>query len=152
MQFDAVLLGSKRIGHGYLLDRHPKLLELIKQKDIAVEINPVSNQVLKLVEDYRNHPASIFLANNIPIVISSDDPSFWEVLPLSHDFYIAFLGISSKHHDLRILKKLAQNSINYSSMNETEKQEGLRLWQGKWDDFIESVNNEPGSGSSINSA
>lgn len=119
--------------------KHPKVFEIVKARDIAVEINPISNQVLKLVEDHRNHPASIFFAENVPMVISSDDPSFWEVSPLSHDFYMAFLGIASADSDLRTLKKLAMNSIKYSSLNETEKVEAMAKWQLRWDAFIQDV-------------
>lgn len=137
IQIDAVLLGSRRIGHGYALTKHPNVIELVKSNNIAVEVNPISNQVLKLVDDYRNHPASTFLAQDIPIVISSDDPSFWEVSPLSHDFYITFLGIASRHSDLRTLKKLAINSIQYSSLNDTEKVDAFSKWQIKWDKFID---------------
>lgn len=111
-------------------------MEIVKQKDIAIEINPVSNQVLKLVDDYRNHPASTFLSQNIPLVVSSDDPSFWEVAPLTHDFYMAFLGMASAGSDLRTLKKLAKNSLKYSSLNETEKADAFAKWQHKWDKFI----------------
>lgn len=55
------------------------------------------------------------------------------------------MGISSKHHDLRTLKKLAKNSIKYSSLSGAEKQLGYNVWQTKWDKFIESVINENGS-------
>ncbi|XP_055314977.1 adenosine deaminase 2-like [Sitodiplosis mosellana] len=136
---DAVLLGSRRIGHGFALTKHPKLIDLVKSNDIAVEVNPISNQVLKLVDDYRNHPASVFMAQNVPIVISSDDPSFWEVSPLSHDFYITFLGIASRHSDLRTLKKLAMNSIQYSSLKGFEKLEAFIKWEIKWDNFIDDL-------------
>lgn len=138
-QIDAVLLGTRRIGHGYALTKHPKVMDLIKSNDIAVEVNPVSNQVLKLLDDYRNHPASTLLASNIPIVISSDDPSFWEATPLSHDFYMAFLGIASRHSDLRVLKKFAINSIQYSGLNETEKIDAFAKWEIKWDEFIDNL-------------
>lgn len=138
---DAVLLGTKRIGHGFSLLKHPKIIELVKANDIAVEVNPVSNQVLRLVDDYRNHPASAFLAHNIPIVISSDDPSFWGAAPLSHDFYMAFLGIASQKSDLRVLKKFAMNSIRYSAMNRTEKKAAFAKWQLQWYTFIEDVIN-----------
>lgn len=135
-------MGSKRIGHGYGLLKHPKVIEAVKANNIAIEVNPISNQVLKLVDDYRNHPAAVFSALNIPFVISSDDPSFWEVTPLSHDFYMAFLGITSRHADLRVLKKFAQNSIKYSSLNETEKEEAFTKWQKKWDYFIDRLIHE----------
>lgn len=96
-------------------------------------------QVLKLVDDQRNHPATVFFSQNIPIVISSDDPSFWEATPLSHDFYAAFLGITTATSDLRTLKKLAKNSIKYSSLNATEKDIAYEKWQDKWDEFIQSL-------------
>lgn len=133
------MLGSRRIGHGFALAKHPKLFDLVKHKNIAIEVNPISNQVLKLVDDFRNHPASIYLAQNIPVVISSDNFAFWEVKPLSHDFYITFLGIASRHSDLRTLKKFALNSIQYSAMNETEKIEAMTKWQKEWDRFIDDL-------------
>lgn len=125
-------------------------MEIVKEKEIAIEINPISNQVLKLVDDYRNHPAATFFARNIPLVVSSDDPSFWEVTPLTHDFYMAFLGITSSNSDLRTLKKLAKNSIKYSSLNETEKTEAFGKWQDKWDSFIDELieNDKVAGGSS----
>lgn len=113
----------------------------MKEKNIALEINPISNQVLRLVDDFRNHPASIYLAQNVPIVISSDNFGFWEVSPLSYDFYITFLGIAARHSDLRILKQFAINSIAYSLMNETEKVEAYTKWHKEWDKFIDDLVN-----------
>lgn len=138
---DAVLLGTKRIGHGYSIVKHPKVVEAVKANGIAIEVNPISNQVLGLVDDYRNHPASVLLAENVPIVISSDDPSFWGTAPLSHDFYMAFLGIASQKSDLRVLKKFAMNSIRYSAMDDTEKEAAFAKWQLQWDKFIGDVIN-----------
>lgn len=116
---------------------------MVKARNITVEVNPISNQVLKLVDDFRNHPASVLVAQNVQIVISSDDPSFWEVSKLSHDFYTAFLGIFSYHSDLRTLKKLAITSIQCSSLNETEKIEAFEKWQIQWDTFIDNIIAEP---------
>lgn len=68
---DAILMNTKRVGHGFSLFRHPVLWAAFKEKDIAIEINPISNQVLHLVQDLRNHPASFYISENIPIVVSS---------------------------------------------------------------------------------
>lgn len=133
------MFGSRRIGHGYALTKHPKVLELIKNNDIAVEVNPISNQVLRLVDDLRNHPAAVLLSQNIPIVISSDNPSLWEVSPLSHDFYYTFMGIASRQSDLRLLKKLAINSIQYSALNDDEKNDAFDKWRIEWDKFIDNL-------------
>uniref|UniRef100_A0A1A9WPY1 Adenosine deaminase n=1 Tax=Glossina brevipalpis TaxID=37001 RepID=A0A1A9WPY1_9MUSC len=139
---DAVLLGAKRIGHGFALVKHPMVLEVVKQRNIAIEVSPISNQVLQLVFDYRNHPCAHFFADNYPVVISSDDPSFWKATPLTHDFYIAFLGIASAHSDLRLLKKLALNSLHYSAMSDEQKQIALQKWQIKWNQFIQTLVND----------
>ena len=42
---DAVLLNTSRIGHGYALPKHPEVMKIVRQQDIAVEVNPISNQV-----------------------------------------------------------------------------------------------------------
>lgn len=136
---DAILLGTKRIGHGYAMVKHPVVMYLAKTLDIAVEVCPVSNQVLQLGYDYRNHPAATLIANDIPIVISSDDPSFWRATPLTHDFYFAFLGIAPFNADLRFLKQLAINSITYSGLEKEEKAEAFDKWQRRWDQWIDEV-------------
>ncbi|KAH8371706.1 hypothetical protein KR093_008554, partial [Drosophila rubida] len=145
---DALLLGTKRIGHGFALVKHPVVLDLVKKLNVAIEVSPVSNQVLQLISDFRNHPCAQFIADGYPVVISSDDPSFWKATPLSHDFYIAFLGIASQHADLRLLKKLALNSIQYSSLSADDKFDALTKWQAKWDEFLDYVNNVPPNGAS----
>ncbi|XP_076389252.1 adenosine deaminase [Megachile rotundata] len=136
---DAILLNTQRIGHGYALVSHPFLLKMVKELNIAVEVNPISNQILKLVDDLRNHPAKILFAEGYPVVISNDDPGFWGAEGLSHDFYEAFMALMSAHADLRALKQLAMNSIDYSSMNEDEKKRAFAMWQQKWDSSMEAV-------------
>nr|ABI20188.1 adenosine deaminase-like [Phlebotomus duboscqi] len=139
----AVTLGTKRIGHGYALFKHPRVLKQVKKDKIAIEVCPISNQVLRLVADMRNHPGSILLANKkYPMVISSDDPSFWEATPLSHDFYMAFMGLASYHQDLRMLKQLAINSLEYSSMTSKEKTNAMELWETEWEKFIKELETE----------
>ncbi|XP_046964339.1 adenosine deaminase 2-like [Vanessa cardui] len=137
---DAILLGSKRIGHGYALIKHPSLLAAVKAKDIALEVNVISNVVLSLVSDVRNHPLASYLAFGMPVVLSSDDPGAWGADPLSHDFYISFVGIASKRADLRMLKQLVINSIKYSTLDPSEKLDAFKIIFKQWDDFIEDLN------------
>ena len=113
-------------------------MQLIKERDIAIEVNPISNQVLGLVEDLRNHPASALVAQDYPVVVTNDDPALWNAVALSYDFYEAFVGIMPKYADLRALKKLARNSIKYSNMNETEKSRAMKVWNDKWNIFLEN--------------
>ncbi|KAL7295926.1 hypothetical protein TKK_0010962 [Trichogramma kaykai] len=133
---DAVLLNTRRIGHGYALVKHPELLEMVRRRNIAIELCPVSNQVLALVRDQRNHPASVLFAADYPVVVSSDDPGLWAARGLSYDFYEAFLGIMSRRADLKVFKKLVYNSIQYSAMSKEDKWKALDIWLNKWQAFI----------------
>ncbi|KAH0561447.1 hypothetical protein KQX54_016885 [Cotesia glomerata] len=136
---DAVLLNTTRVGHGYALLKHPKVLQLMKTKHIAVEVCPISNQVLGLVEDMRNHPASALFAKDFPVVISNDDPGLWGAKGLIHDFYEAFMGMMSLKAGLKALKQLALNSFYYSSMDDLQKQKTYDVWRLRWDIFINEI-------------
>lgn len=137
--FDAILLNTTRIGHGYAILKHPVLAQIVKKEKIAIEISPISNQVLKLVDDIRNHPATILIADNYPVVITCDDPSLWGAKGLSYDWYLAFMGLASKDADLRLLKQFALNSIVYSGMEMFEKYVAMEKWQQDWDTFINQI-------------
>lgn len=137
--FDAVLLGSKRIGHAYALLKHPTLLAAVYKNDIAIEVNVISNAVLALVTDVRNHPLASYLALGLPVVLSSDDPGVWGAEPLSHDFYVTFVAVASRHADLHLLKQLAINSIKYSALNDTGKEELYHVFSKRWRWFVRDI-------------
>ncbi|CAG9858758.1 unnamed protein product [Phyllotreta striolata] len=137
--FDAVLLNATRIGHAFALPKHPGLVEEVKRRGIAVEVCPISNQVLELVGDFRNHPAAVMMADGVPVVVGSDDPSFWGAEGLSHDWYVVFMAMTSRRTGLRFLKQLALNSLSYSSLNGKEMGRALEQWKVDWDEFIEFV-------------
>ena len=42
---DAMLLNATRIGHGYAAAKNPVVLKYIMENEVALEINPISNQV-----------------------------------------------------------------------------------------------------------
>ncbi|XP_054734909.1 adenosine deaminase 2-like [Anastrepha obliqua] len=136
---DAILLNTTRIGHGYSLMKHPILSKAIKERDIALEVSPLSNQVLNLVWDLRNHPGGYFMSENIPLVISNDDPGFWNAKGLSYDFYYAIMSFAPSNAGLKTLKSLVWNSIKYSSMNDAEKETAYGQLQSDWNAFLEQV-------------
>ncbi|KAJ2940164.1 hypothetical protein O0L34_g11729 [Tuta absoluta] len=137
---DAIILGAKRLGHAYALPKHPLLRKEVIKRDIGIEVNVISNAVLSLVKDIRNHPLSTFIAEGMPVVLSSDDPGAWEADPISHDYYVAFTAVASKLSDLKLLKALALNSIKYSALKGDEKSNAFDVFHRQWDSFIDNFN------------
>ncbi|XP_060649998.1 adenosine deaminase 2 [Drosophila nasuta] len=136
---DALLLNATRIGHGFALVKHPILMNAVKTRQIAVELNPISNQVLHLVWDMRNHPGAQYMALDIPVVICNDDPGFWNAKGLSYDFYYAIMSLAPNNAGIRVLKSLAYNSLRYSALTEAEKQKAYALLEYSWGRFIDKV-------------
>ncbi|MEL6717436.1 MAG: hypothetical protein AAFP82_01840 [Bacteroidota bacterium] len=136
--YDAVLLGTQRIGHGFNLFRFPKLLEEVKRRDICMEINPLSNQILGYVRDLRNHPASTYLRRGINCTISSDDPMIFDYHGLTYDYWSIYLAWEL---DLAALKRLSRNGIAYSSLTNEEKTKALATWEKRWNVFVEKMLN-----------
>jgi len=137
--YEVLLLGTRRIGHGAALIKHPYLLEVIRQMNIAVEICMVSNQILGFNADLRNHQGLHFYRSGIPIVLSPDDPGTFGYDNLTVDWYEAFMGWGLSLADL---KAIAINSLNYSAMTATEKTEAMNRWQILWNDYIGSKKTE----------
>ena len=157
--FDAILLGSKRIGHGYGLARHPTLMNICRERGIALEICPISNEILHLCPSIQGHSLPILLANGVPCTLSSDNPAYFRYyLPtvslitsvltqdsstLSHDFYQVMSGFDSMSlHGWRVL---AEWSIEHSCMSPQEKDRALTEWNKKWGEFCRWIVDEFGS-------
>lgn len=134
--YDAIALGTKRIGHGFHIAYCPTLIEEVKKNDICMEVCPISNFVLGYALDLRNHPARSLLHEGVPIALSSDDPGFFNYHGVTLDYVYAFLAWEL---DLADLKKLAINSLKYTSLKQVEKDEIARFFAKKWDSFVDEV-------------
>jgi adenosine deaminase CECR1 len=136
---DALLLNATRIGHGFALLKHQAVKDAMRQRGVAVELNPISNQVLGLLTDMRDHPGAVLMAEGYPVVLSSDDAPCWGAYQLSTDFYITFMAFGRDNVDLATLKQLALNSIRHSLLS-TEKKEQLKtIWERRWETFLDEI-------------
>ncbi|EPS97019.1 hypothetical protein FOMPIDRAFT_1129241 [Fomitopsis schrenkii] len=133
--YDAILLGTKRIGHGVSLVKHPKLMEICREKGIAVEVCPISNEILRLTSSMPAHPLPILVNHGVHVSLCSDDPAVFGNMGLTFDFFQVL--VSSEVTGLLTLGEFARDSIKYSMMDEEEKARALRLWEERWLAFLQ---------------
>ena len=140
---DALMLNTTRIGHGYAIAKHPEAKKMAINQDVPLEVSPISNQVLNLVVDLRNHPAAILIQEGFPVIISADDPGLWGSKGLSYDFYEAFMAMSSQTMDLRLLKKFALNSLHYVTLGKEKKDKCQAMFTSKWNSVMSNYSRTP---------
>ena len=80
-------LPIQRIGHGVQAIHSPDTMNLLKERNIALEICPSSNIVLGLFKDLQHHPFPQFLEAGIKVSLNSDDPPFMSTT-LAHEYKI----------------------------------------------------------------
>lgn len=112
--FDALLLGCKRIGHGFNIALHPKLVEYCIKEEVCLEVCPLSNFILAYTLDLRCHPVRFLINQGLQITISPDDPGFFNNWGVTLDLTYALLAWELT---IRDLKQLSINGIRYSSLN-----------------------------------
>ena len=133
---DVYLLCAKRIGHGFELAKLPHLAQYYAENGICVEICPVSNQLIRYFKDLRNHPGISLFNQEVPVTISPDDPAIFGYQGVSFDYWVAVMAWDMSIADV---KKCIVNSIEYSSLNTTEKNKLMKKWQKQWTEFIDGL-------------
>jgi len=123
---DAIeILGAERIGHGIASIRDEKLMELLIEREIPLEICPQSNActgaLAKLlgVENagIEEHPLREFIARGIPVTLSTDDPAMFHTnLNDSYRAALEQMGLSAAQ-----AVDLAQASFRYAFLHDDEK-------------------------------
>jgi adenosine deaminase len=84
-----------RIGHGIHSIEDMRAVELIKERDITLEVNPWSNYLTNSVRTIEEHPLKKLFDLGVKVTINSDDPEVLET-NLNNEYRIAHevLGMS----------------------------------------------------------
>ncbi|KAJ7172253.1 hypothetical protein C8R46DRAFT_1085294 [Mycena filopes] len=135
--YDAILLGTLRIGHGFSLVKHPKLMEMCRERNILIEVCPISNEILRLTSSMLMHPLPIMMNNGLPVALCSDDPAMFGNMGLSFDFYQVL--VASEVSGLTTLRELGRDSLKYSTLDPSEKKRALEQWESRWNKFVDSI-------------
>ncbi len=133
---DGLLLGTVRIGHGISFAKFPAVLAAVKSRQICIEVNPISNQILKHVRDLRLHPAIAYMNAGIPVAIGGDDPTLYGTEGTTYDFFVAVMAFE---WGLGELKRAALNSIEHSLAEDGTKKEMREWFFAEWERFVKEV-------------
>lgn len=150
--YDAILLGTRRIGHGFSLYKHPLLIDMVKEKRILIESCPISNEVLRLCGSVMAHPLPSLLARGVACSLCNDDPAMLgqDTAGMSHDFWQALQGWDNL--GLAGLGSLAENSVRWAAFEDQDsadwikgvreaslgggvKAQRMKKWQVDWEQF-----------------
>lgn len=86
---EAVLkLGAKRIGHGIRCIEDETILDLLRSRNIPLEICPTSNVQTCSAKSFSAHPLKRLADAGIGVTVNSDDPGV-SGITLSHEYRVA---------------------------------------------------------------
>ncbi|MDT4841670.1 Adenosine deaminase [compost metagenome] len=100
---------ADRIGHGTAATLSQKAMNLIKDRDICIEVCPISNRLTGAVKAQEPHPLVRFIENDLPFVICSDNPAIHKK-GLSSDYLMFFEECNNQ----KILDEMFERQKKYS--------------------------------------
>ena len=115
--WEALSIGSERIGHALSAILDTNLLQELKVRCTPLELNPTSNVRTGVCPSFHAHPARTYFDRGLLITLNSDDPAFFGS-DLAGEFVLAHTHHGFNREELR---KLAANSIRASFLPETGK-------------------------------
>jgi adenosine deaminase/aminodeoxyfutalosine deaminase len=119
--WEALAIGSERIGHALSAIHDPGLLQELKSRNIPLELNPTSNVRTGVCASFAAHPLRQLFDAGLLVTLNSDDPAFFGS-DLEHEYRLAHTEQGFTREELR---QLAANSIRASFLPDSAKTEWL---------------------------
>jgi adenosine deaminase len=81
---------ADRIGHGTAAGKNFATMKMLKEKQICLEVCPISNLLTNAVKSTERHPINKFLEYDVPFIICSDNPGIHKK-NLTDDYMAAYI-------------------------------------------------------------
>ena len=105
-------LGVRRIQHGVRASESEKVMKLLLDEGVTLDLCPISNYKLRVVGEFENHPIGSFMNRGIRCTVSTDDPlSFNNSLNQEYEVLVDKMGFSAGE-----IGRLAQNGFEVSDL------------------------------------
>jgi aminodeoxyfutalosine deaminase len=115
--WEALSIGSERIGHALSAIQDEGLLQELKSRGIGLELNPTSNIRTGVCPSFAAHPLRHYFDMGMLATLNSDDPAFFGS-DLVNEYLLAHTQQAFTPDELR---RLATNSFRASFLPEMEK-------------------------------
>jgi adenosine deaminase len=114
-------LGARRIGHGVRCLEDRRLVELLRERQIPLEVCPTSNVCLKVVNAIQDHPLPVLVEEGLFVTVNSDDPALFNT-SLTEELWLC---VEVFGMDKEMIKQLTFNAARASLLPDIEKQDLL---------------------------
>jgi adenosine deaminase/aminodeoxyfutalosine deaminase len=115
--WEALSIGSERIGHALSAIEDPKLVQELSARNIPLELNPTSNVRTGVCASFAEHPLRRYFDAGLMVTLNSDDPAFFGS-DVANEYLLAHTTQGFTREELR---QLASNSIRASFLPESAK-------------------------------
>jgi aminodeoxyfutalosine deaminase len=115
--WEALSIGTERIGHALSAIQDPKLMQELKVRNAVLELNPTSNVRTGVCPSFAAHPLRQYFDTGLLVTLNSDDPAFFGS-DLANEYLLAHTQQAFTREELL---QLAANSIRASFLPDAEK-------------------------------
>jgi adenosine deaminase len=119
------ILGAQRIGHGVRAIEDHRVVRLLRERNIALEVCPTSNLQTGVTHAFTQHPLRDLYHLAVPVTINTDDPSISDTT-LTDEYLVAVMGMGLTVHDIQ---QMILNAARASFLPPDEKQALVQRFQ-----------------------
>jgi adenosine deaminase len=122
-------LGVERVGHGVRAYEDSKLVSLLKERRIPLELCVISNIRTGVCKSIETHPVKQYFQKGLMVTINSDDPTMFNTsISQEYSVLVQKLGFT-----LSDLKQLSMNGIRASFMPDKAKTVMAAQFEKEWE-------------------
>ena len=119
-------LGAKRIGHGVRSIEDHRVVRMLQEHNIALEVCPTSNLQTGVSHAFTQHPLRDLYHLAVPVTINTDDPSVSDTT-LTDEYLVAVMVMG---FSIRDIQQIILNAAKTAFVPPDEKQALIQRFRG----------------------
>lgn len=118
-------LGALRIGHGVRMQEDPSVVELVKERQIPLEMCPLSNIQTKAVSGWESYPIRRYFEEGIAVTVNTDNMTVSDTtIQKEYELLMENCGFT-----LSEVARIILNGVKAAFLEEDEKQQLLASFE-----------------------